>query len=213
MLKLTGHSFVTLSVKQNAFLLIKCTWQNLHAFNSVRILDCYSDPLGWKQKIQNQQHRGNSAKQFSTNKEIITVFRSVKDVTKLMSSTTELGGGIIYHKASDLLISLCFCPNRNLLMLWMSGFEGEGKTYFSVAVDSVRTNYFSLTFLWVETILAVQIMYSNFVSPIDKTGVPTEINIIHWRLFHHPCLIVYGTNLTNAACGSMRLWEFIKQKM
>jgi hypothetical protein len=80
----------------------------LHAFNSVRILDCYSDPLGWKQKIQNQQHQGNSAKQFSTNNENITVYRSVKDVTKLMSSATELGGGIIYHRAFDLLLFLCF---------------------------------------------------------------------------------------------------------
>jgi hypothetical protein len=139
----------------------------LHAFNSVRILDCYSDPLGWKQKIQNQQHQGNSAK-LSTNKENITVYRSVKDVTKLLSFTTELGGGIIYHRTFDLLISLCFFPNPNLLTLWMSDFEGEGKKYFSVAVDSVRTNYFSVTFLWVETIL--RIMYSNFVSPIDKTG-------------------------------------------
>ncbi|CAD6202523.1 unnamed protein product [Miscanthus lutarioriparius] len=77
----------------------------------VRILDCYSDPLGWKQKSQNQQHQGNSAKHFSTNKENITVYRSVKDVTKLMSSTTELGGG----------------------------FEGEGKKYFSVAVDSISS--------------------------------------------------------------------------
>jgi hypothetical protein len=25
----------------------------------------------------------------------------------------------------------------------MAGFEGEGKRYFSIAVDSVRTNYFS----------------------------------------------------------------------
>ncbi|KAG0552310.1 hypothetical protein BDA96_01G497100 [Sorghum bicolor] len=76
----------------------------------VRILDCYSDPLGWKQKIQNQQHQGNSAK-LSTNKENITVYRSVKDVTKLLSFTTELGGG----------------------------FEGEGKKYFSVAVDSISS--------------------------------------------------------------------------
>jgi len=72
-------------------------------------LDCYSDPLGWKQKIQNQQHQENSTKQFSTNKENITVFRNVKDVTKLMYSITELGGG----------------------------FQGEGKRYFSIAVDSV----------------------------------------------------------------------------
>lgn len=124
----------------------------LPAINSVQILDCYSDPLGWKQKIQNRQNQGNSAKQFSANKENITVYRSVKDITKLMSSTTELGGGIIYHRAFDLLLLLCLCPNPYLLTLRMSGFEGEGKKYFSVAVDSVRTNYFSVTFLWVETI-------------------------------------------------------------
>jgi len=77
-------------------------------------LDCYSDPLGWKQKFQNQQNQENRTKQFSTNKENITVFRDVKDIKKLMYSITELGGG----------------------------FQGEGKRYFSIAVDSVRTNYF-----------------------------------------------------------------------
>ncbi|TVU48046.1 hypothetical protein EJB05_07668 [Eragrostis curvula] len=83
----------------------------LHAFNSIRILDCYSDPLGWKQKIQNQQHQENTRKQLSTNKENITVFRDVKDVKKLLYSTTELGGG----------------------------FDGEGKKYFSVAIDSISS--------------------------------------------------------------------------
>ncbi|XP_062210254.1 elongator complex protein 5 [Phragmites australis] len=77
----------------------------------VRILDCYSDPLGWKQKIHNQQRQENSRTQTTTNKENITVFRNVKDVEKLMYSTTELGGG----------------------------FEGEGKTYFSIAVDSISS--------------------------------------------------------------------------
>ncbi|KAF8718022.1 hypothetical protein HU200_025490 [Digitaria exilis] len=77
----------------------------------VRILDCYSDPLGWKQKIQNQQHRENSTKQFPANKDNITVFRNVKDVKKLMCSITEIGGG----------------------------FEGEGKQYFSIAVDSISS--------------------------------------------------------------------------
>ncbi|KAJ1298330.1 hypothetical protein BS78_01G444500 [Paspalum vaginatum] len=77
----------------------------------VRILDCYSDPLGWKQKIHNQMHQENSAKQLSTNKENITVFRNVKDVTKLLYSTTELGGG----------------------------FEGEGKKYFCIAIDSISS--------------------------------------------------------------------------
>jgi len=70
-------------------------------------LGCYYDPFGWKQKIQNQQHQGNNAK-LLTKKESITVYISVKDVTKWLSFTTELGG-----------------------------FEGEGKKYFSVVVDSV----------------------------------------------------------------------------
>jgi hypothetical protein len=75
-------------------------WIFFASFNSVRILDCYSDPLGWKQKIQNQQHQENSAKQFSTNKENVGVFRNVKDVKKLMYSITELGGGNYQHRGS-----------------------------------------------------------------------------------------------------------------
>ncbi|KAL6867318.1 hypothetical protein ACP4OV_015342 [Aristida adscensionis] len=75
----------------------------------IRVLDCYSDPLGWEQKIQSQQHQEDSRMQFSKSKENVTVFRSVKDVNKLMYSSTELGGG----------------------------FEGEGKKYFSIAIDSI----------------------------------------------------------------------------
>ncbi|KAL6645054.1 hypothetical protein ACP70R_016662 [Stipagrostis hirtigluma subsp. patula] len=75
------------------------------------ILDCYSDPLGWKQKIHSQCHQDNSGTQFSTSKENINVFRSVKDVNKLMCSSIELGGG----------------------------FKGEGKRYFSIAVDSISS--------------------------------------------------------------------------
>lgn len=86
--------FCHIICKAECILFDKMFMTILHSFNSVRILDCYSDPLGWKQKIQNQQHQGNSAKQFSTNKDNITVYRSVKDVTNLMSSTTELGGGM-----------------------------------------------------------------------------------------------------------------------
>ena len=185
MLKLTGHSFGTLC-KAECIPFDKMYMTILHAFNSVRILDCYSDPLGWKQKIQNQQHQGNSAKQFSTNKENITVYRSVKDVTKLMSSITELGGGIICHRAFDLLLFLCFCPNPNLLTLLMSGFEGEGKKYFSVAVDSVRTNYFSLTFLWVETIPEFGLCIVTLFPPLTKLGF-----LLRLIPFVEDCFIVH----------------------
>lgn len=77
----------------------------------VRILDCYSDPLGWKQNIRSEQHQEDSGTPCSTNKDTITIFRSVKDVDKLSCSIIDLG----------------------------RGFEGEGKTYFSVAVDSISS--------------------------------------------------------------------------
>ncbi|KAF0918123.1 hypothetical protein E2562_022709 [Oryza meyeriana var. granulata] len=77
----------------------------------VRILDCYSDPIGWKQKIRSQQQQESSADLCSMNKENVTVFRNVKDVDKLMCSTIDLG----------------------------RGFEGEGKIYFSIAVDSISS--------------------------------------------------------------------------
>jgi hypothetical protein len=73
-----------------------CEQELLHAFNSVQILDCYSDPLGWKQKIQNQQHQLDNIKQFSMNKENIKVFINVKDLKMLMHSTIELGRCIIH---------------------------------------------------------------------------------------------------------------------
>uniref|UniRef100_A0A0D9VQV7 Elongator complex protein 5 n=1 Tax=Leersia perrieri TaxID=77586 RepID=A0A0D9VQV7_9ORYZ len=77
----------------------------------VRILDCYSDPIGWKQKIISEQQEECSVDMCSTNKENVTIFRSVKDVDKVMCSTVDLG----------------------------RGFEGEGKIYFSVAVDSISS--------------------------------------------------------------------------
>jgi hypothetical protein len=43
---------------------------------------------------------------------------------------------------------LCLCPTPNLRMLWTPGFEGGGKKYFTIAVDSVRTTSSPSTFLW-----------------------------------------------------------------
>lgn len=47
----------------------------------------HSDPLGWKQNIRSQLHQEN-----------VTIFRSVKDVNKLMCSVIDLGRGIIHHR-------------------------------------------------------------------------------------------------------------------
>uniref|UniRef100_A0A453IQS9 Elongator complex protein 5 n=1 Tax=Aegilops tauschii subsp. strangulata TaxID=200361 RepID=A0A453IQS9_AEGTS len=97
----------------------------------VRILDCYSDPLGWKQNIRSEQHQEDSGTPCSTNKDTITIFRSVKDVDKLSCSIIDLG----------------------------RGFEGEGKTYFSVAVDSVCILMETFFLLWKAYLGQILIQY------------------------------------------------------
>jgi hypothetical protein len=123
----------------------------LRSFNSVRILDCYSDLLRWKENIQIKQHQEGNIKQFSTIKKNINVFRSVNDLKMLMHSTIELEGGIIQHRAFFFCsLSLHYLSMLTFLwsfyayvfMLLMSEFEGEGQRYFSIAIDSVRTKYF-----------------------------------------------------------------------
>ncbi|KAM0833230.1 hypothetical protein ACQ4PT_064376 [Festuca glaucescens] len=74
----------------------RCVW----------ILDCYSDPLGWKQNIRSQSHEEDSGTPCSTNKDNITIFRSVKDVDKLLCSIIDLGrdqiSSILWLIHSDL---------------------------------------------------------------------------------------------------------------
>ncbi|OAY81263.1 Elongator complex protein 5 [Ananas comosus] len=72
---------------------------------SVRVLDCYSDPLGWKDLISQSETDGKRP----IGKASVTVFKSVKNVDKLLSSVLDLG----------------------------RGFAGQGKSKFAVAVDSV----------------------------------------------------------------------------
>lgn len=58
--------------------------------NGVRllVLDCYSDPLGWKDRLlKSASSAQNSAKSLSS------VFKSVKDISKLLSLILELGQG------------------------------------------------------------------------------------------------------------------------
>ncbi|XP_006653258.1 elongator complex protein 5-like [Oryza brachyantha] len=77
----------------------------------VHILDCYSDPIGWKEKIRSQQQHESSVDLCATNKANVIVFRNVKDVDKLLCSSIDLG----------------------------RGFEGTGKICFSIAVDSISS--------------------------------------------------------------------------
>ncbi|XP_039145048.1 elongator complex protein 5 [Dioscorea cayenensis subsp. rotundata] len=68
------------------------------------VLDCHSDPLGWKDRLLKSANSAqNSAKSLSS------VFKSVKDISKLLSLILELGQGLV----------------------------GHGKEKFAVAIDSV----------------------------------------------------------------------------
>ncbi|KAH7656879.1 Elongator complex protein 5 [Dioscorea alata] len=68
------------------------------------VLDCYSDPLGWKDRLlKSASGAQNPAKSLSS------VFKSVKDISKLLSLILELGQGLV----------------------------GHGKEKFAVAIDSV----------------------------------------------------------------------------
>jgi hypothetical protein len=119
-----------------------CKQELFHAFNSVQIFDCYSGPLGWKQKIQNQQHQVHNIKQLSINKENIKVFINGKDLKMLMHSTIELGGCIIHCRFFFLFDESSFSFYVYLFITWISWFEGKGRRYFYIAIDWVRTKYF-----------------------------------------------------------------------
>ncbi|KMT18562.1 hypothetical protein BVRB_2g026960 [Beta vulgaris subsp. vulgaris] len=57
----------------------------------VRILDCYTDPLGWKHRLKESGQIGSSPDSSSW----ITVFRDVRNLEKLLSGILELGKGIV----------------------------------------------------------------------------------------------------------------------
>ncbi|XP_020583461.1 elongator complex protein 5 [Phalaenopsis equestris] len=62
--------------------------KGLDASLSLRILDCYSDPLGWKEKIGQFSGPDKPALRVCH-----YVCRDVKDITKMLSSVMELGKG------------------------------------------------------------------------------------------------------------------------
>ncbi|XVF81958.1 hypothetical protein PTKIN_Ptkin16aG0004200 [Pterospermum kingtungense] len=73
----------------------------------IQILDCYNDPLGWKDKLMDT---GNFTGKVSISGTAnVNVFKDVKDMDKLYNSIIELGKGLV----------------------------GGGKNPFSIAIDSV----------------------------------------------------------------------------
>lgn len=60
-------------------------------FCRIHILDCYTDPLGWKEKIRKSANVNDPSHQISL---ATTSYKTVKDMDKLFSAITELGKGI-----------------------------------------------------------------------------------------------------------------------
>lgn len=63
-------------------------------------MDCYSDPLGWKDLISQSETDGKRP----IGKASVTVFKSVKNVDKLLSSVLDLGRGAASQANCDLLL-------------------------------------------------------------------------------------------------------------
>lgn len=60
-------------------------------YGRVRVLDCYSDPLGWKDRIL----RPGSDEKVEP-KGSVHVFKDVKDTSKLLSLILDLGKGFFF---------------------------------------------------------------------------------------------------------------------
>jgi hypothetical protein len=59
----------------------------------IRILDCYTDPLGWKDKTRKSGNANVLSDQISL---ATSSYKSVKDMDKLFLAITELGRGIVF---------------------------------------------------------------------------------------------------------------------
>lgn len=57
----------------------------------IHVLDCYTDPLGWKDKTRKSGNVTIPSDQISL---ATTSYKSVKDMDKLFLAITELGRGI-----------------------------------------------------------------------------------------------------------------------
>ncbi|CAL0317783.1 unnamed protein product [Lupinus luteus] len=60
--------------------------------NWIHILDCYTDPLGWKEKIRKPSNVTDPSHQIPL---ATSSYKTVKDIDKLFSVITELGRGLV----------------------------------------------------------------------------------------------------------------------
>ncbi|XP_003519251.3 elongator complex protein 5 [Glycine max] len=69
----------------------------------IHILDCYTDPLGWKDKTRKTVNATNPSQQISL---ATSSYKSVKDVDKLFSVITELGRGLVGENKARFCVAI-----------------------------------------------------------------------------------------------------------
>lgn len=68
----------------------------------LRVLDCYTDPLGWKDQLAESGSISNSSPSVSVSS---TLCKDVKNLDKLFSSILEIGKGIVIALLSYMVIN------------------------------------------------------------------------------------------------------------
>ncbi|KAL2664926.1 hypothetical protein AAZV13_02G190800 [Glycine max] len=71
--------------------------------SQIHILDCYTDPLGWKDKTRKTVNATNPSQQISL---ATSSYKSVKDVDKLFSVITELGRGLVGENKARFCVAI-----------------------------------------------------------------------------------------------------------
>ncbi|XP_028807179.1 elongator complex protein 5 isoform X2 [Neltuma alba] len=112
---LEGEHAPTLTIKDSldspfacdvfSYILVQLSSQILRGKSQSRIhiLDCYTDPLGWKDKIQKSRNVRDIPCQSSL---ISSFYKDMKDMEKLFSIITELGGGLVEEKKAFFCVAI-----------------------------------------------------------------------------------------------------------
>lgn len=88
----------------------------------IQILDCYTDPLGWKDRLVES---GNTAHLYNEASSGASLCKNVKDMDKLFASIIDLGKGVVV--LFTIGVSLCICiiisvgVSFHLIRLFLSG--------------------------------------------------------------------------------------------
>ncbi|CAA7410432.1 unnamed protein product [Spirodela intermedia] len=97
--------------------------------NWFRVLDCYSDPLGWKARLPSSLRLGGDA----SVEELQTLFTDVKDVDRLLSLVLDLGRGMVgegkrrFAVAVDSVSALLRRASLQSVASFISNLRGHGQ--------------------------------------------------------------------------------------